>query len=645
MEAATDPNAADDYGEPWLHRAVFRGDTHAVDILLERGADPNRVSGRGATALHVAVMRGKAEVASAMLDRGADPLVRDDAGWSPLDHAVVRNDRGLAELLVDRGAEVRTADKQGVTPLHRTGSRSVAKLLLDHGADPNARDESGRTPVELELVTRVLFERCLEDLKRAEPGCGGRADRSRRLREIQNLVDLGLAPVRSGKRGDTLLHRAARQGDNRLLTRLLTHGANPEARNADGEVALHVVEPKRIFAWLLVRKLLRHGADPDARNSKGDTPLHVALKSRLSGSRVILLLRHGADPDTRNNKGDTPLHVALKSRLSGSRVILLLRHGADPDTRNNKGDTPLHVALKSRFSGSRVILLLRHGAEPNARNNKGHTPLHVASKSSFFDSHVIVLLRHGADPNALNNEGETPLHHGADSLYVDLMVNRDNDFYSRLFQSCHEKVVRFLLRHGADPHVANRNGFTPLHVYCVKDRETAILLLNHTLDVSVPAARTALDRVLETYGDPRPPEELRDDTSLVRLEERLLRGDIPEGAARVVVTVRLAEATQCRRGVRKWLKAHVPNADPCDKDFGLPVAEVMRLANRRGVEVDNLLRAYNGVTEEFLAGGYSAEAARVCASAIRLACVVAYSRRVAGYTGATQAHGETPEAS
>ena len=509
MEAATDPSAADDYGEPWLHRAVFRGDTRAVDILLERGADPNRASGRGATALHVAVMRGQAEVASAMLDRGADPLVRDDAGWSPLDHAVVRNDRGLAELLVDRGAEVRTADKQGVTPLHRTGSRSVAKLLLDHGADPNARDESGRTPVELEPVTRVLFERCLEDLKRAEPGCGGRADRSRRLREIQNLVDLGLAPARSGKRGDTLLHRAARQGDNRLLTRLLTHGANPEARNADGEVALHVVEPKRTFAWLLVRKLLRHGADPDARNKKGDTPLHVALKSRFSGSRVILLLRHGADPDTRNKKGDTPLHVA--------------------------------------------------------------------SKSSFLDSHVIVLLRHGADPNARNNEGETPLHHGADSLYVNLMVNRYNDFYSRLNQRCHEKIVRFLLRH-------------------------------------VPAARTALDRVLETYGDPRPPEELRDDTSLVRLEERLLRGDIPEGAARVVVTVRLAEATQCRRGVRKWLKAHVPNADPCDKDFELPVAEVMRLANRRGD---------------------SAEAARVCASAICLACVVAYFRRVAGYTGAT----------
>ena len=592
VEATTDPNAADDQGEPWLHRAAFRGDTHAVDILLERGADPNRANGRGATALHMAVMRGRAEVASAMLDRGADPLVRDAAGWSSLDRAVVRNDRELAELLVDRGAEVRTADKRGVTPLHRTRSRSVAKLLLDHGADPNARDESGRRPVEREPVTRVLFERCLEDLKRAEPGCGGRADRTRGLRGIQNLVDLGLAPTRSGKRGDTLLHRAARQGDVRWLALLLAHGANPNAWNNASDVPLHGARNSSI-----VRLLLEHGADTEARNACGETPLHQVHSSDSVG----VLLEYGADPNARTDDGEVRLHQVW----SADTARLLLENGADPNAQADDGKAPLHTRSSS---ADMVRILLEYGADPNARTDDGGVPLHQTPSSTEA---ARVLLEHGADPNAQNTKGRTPLHR----------CQRRN-------------LVRLLLAHGADPSIPDKAGHTALHAHLRASIKRplltvppgmAMLLMNHVVDPSAPEPNERTLHALDSgYADIGAPGELRDDISLDGLEERLLRGDIPEGAARVVVTVRLAEETVCWPGVRKWLKAHVPNANPYDEDFGLPVAEVMRLASR---------------------SGDSAEAAGACAYAIRMACAIVGARRaVASRLGRQQSSESTPAA-
>ena len=620
VQAATDPNAADDYGEPWLHRALFRADADAVDILLERGADLNHTNGRG---------------------------------WTPLHVAVIRNDARHVNMLLDRGTDARTADKRGVTPLHRARSRSVAKLLLDHGADPNARDVSGRTAVEREPVAGVLFERGLEDLKRAELGGRGVADRPGRLREIQTLVDLGLAPDRSGKRGDTLLHRAARRGDARLSELLLAHGANPNARNDADDVPLHSASSAGV-----VRLLLEHGADPNAEDDYGDVPLHSASSARI----VRLLLEHGADAEARNGDGETPLH---KIEAADS-VRLLLEHGADPNAQDDDGNVPLHEACSRLRDADTVRFLLEHGANPNARANDGQVPLHNAyyadtarillqygadmearDNNGKVPLHTAgeeatrLLLEHGADPNVRDNHGAVPLRgarnfgfpkkmralleHGADPSYVALCMEcitdtmrvilehgadpnaRDDDDRWPLHSAFRLESVRLLLEHGADPDVANPAGVTASKKL-VKWPDAAVLLLNNGPG---PAAsndgwRALLNAVLERYGDPGATAELRDNIPLVGLEGRLQAGHIPEGAGQVVVTVRLARA-QCRSGVRKWLQVHVPDVDPNDLDFGMPVAEVMRLAN--GADKPSAW-------------------ARHAATAIRLAYALARARRV-----------------
>ena len=88
-----------------------------------------------------------------------------------------------------------------------------------------------------------------------------------------------------------------------------------------------------------VRRLLKAGADPNIQNAHHLTPLHQAAYWGETAI-VVLLLEHGAKADVDNGQGWTPLHSAavaggLKSRKA--IIDLLLAHGADPEKTDKHG--------------------------------------------------------------------------------------------------------------------------------------------------------------------------------------------------------------------------------------------------------------------------------------------------------------------
>jgi cytohesin len=192
--------------------------------------------------------------------------------------------------------------------------------------------------------------------------------------------------------------------------------------------------------------------DVNARNKKGQTPLHIALQGRHRDT-VELLLKFGAGSavDPRDMNGQTPLHVAAHSNLTDI-VLSLLKLGADVDAQDNDNMTPLLLTISEDV----VQTLLEHGARVDPRNKNGQTPLHLASMR--LDAALVAFyLKLGVDIDAQDNNHRTPLH----TVLLSCPRLR-RGLVPRL--GIFKKTTVLLLEHGANVHLEDGHGRTPLQV-------------------------------------------------------------------------------------------------------------------------------------------------------------------------------------
>ncbi len=220
--------------------ASLTGQRDSVALLLEHGADINgRSRGDGATALHIAVFLGRVDIVSVLLKAGADVTVKNDAGhtptgglWAPwemtefivklfglgLKREEIEAGRAeIAELLSVEGLPSVESKEARAWEAVYTGDFKTVKAALAAGFDVNARDEQF---------------------------------------------------------GVTLLSSAALMGHTSIVTLLLEHGADVNAKNGDGGTALH--NAAFLGRAESVKVLLAHGADVTARNRDGATAMEAA---------------------------------------------------------------------------------------------------------------------------------------------------------------------------------------------------------------------------------------------------------------------------------------------------------------------------------------------------------------------------------
>ena len=403
--------------------------------------DVNAQSTSGGTALLVATQTGQSVIVNDLLKAGANPSTANEKGATPLMAAAQRGLTDIVSSLIKRQDAIylNARNKKGETALaiaSDNGHDKVVSLLVEGGADLGVADTKDYTP---------LMKACTKGFSPVVDIIAGRVD-----------VNVG------DRNGLTPLHLASQHGYTILVSKLLSLGANPQAKlKGSGLTPVLAASDKGHSA--VVTEILRQ-SDPNTvpalvqgTTSDGKTALYYASRSGSVGC-TLALLEHGADPNVADKDGSTPLMIAsykgfkeIVKRLLKDRARLNTEH------KSKTGSTALYLAVDKGHKEV-VDLLLRHGARPNIHvSSTGWTPLIQASAKGH--THIVTLLiEHMAKVNEQAVDGSTALHMAA--LYG------------------HKDIAEALVDNNASFDLKNRKGETAYDVAVRKHHLNIARLLN-----------------------------------------------------------------------------------------------------------------------------------------------------------------------
>lgn len=459
VEAGATVDVKNNQGETALFLATQYGHLSTVKVLLNAAANPNlqnsipaNKANSGFTPLMYAATHGLTREAAdwpaitrLLLENGANPNLNNTHGESALVFARNRGDGAIVAILKQAGAKdeqayVGLSPDEALVKAARLGDGHKGKQLLANGANVNYVDRNGVTP-----LLAAAHEGRLELLEQLVTAGA----------EI-NFVPLGLrefamsrssAPLSerevmaAASRGDTALIAAGRAGHIEGVEYLLNHGARFDVANRQGELLLFIAAAQG--DQKLVKKLLDHGADANtlepesrasrqslARSSMGrdSVLIRAAQQGQLEVAR--LLIEAGADVNHRGFMGKSALYSAVENgRLNVAAA--LLEKGANAAQASVAGITPVMEAARS--GNFRLIqALLDKGADVNvverpelgyARDSDGSsgmTALMFAARGGH-QAAVETLLKAGAQATVTNASGKRAVDEARDNGYDNIV--------------------------------------------------------------------------------------------------------------------------------------------------------------------------------------------------------------------------------
>lgn len=243
--------------------AAMMGQTEAVQLLLENGADVNIKSRDGGTPLHDAAFFGRTDVVKLLLENGANLEARNDDGATPVDALYVD-----WETTAFIGGFVGVAVEKEDIPVMQMGRSEIATLF---GVDAPLEEANTFSPQRL---STAAFTGDVAAMKQA-------------------LTDGADPNTKDPQSGSTLLAAAALMGHTEIVTLLLEHGADVNARSRDDGTALHAA------AFLgrteTVKLLLEKGADTTLQNNMGGTAIAGAKLDWGFAKSIIAMLQLEVD--------------------------------------------------------------------------------------------------------------------------------------------------------------------------------------------------------------------------------------------------------------------------------------------------------------------------------------------------------------
>ncbi len=249
----------------------------------------------------------------------------------------------------------------------------------------------------------------------------------------------GDAKWRDPKTGETMLHNLCYTASVRDARALIDAGADVAAVTKLGESVLHSIGAAEIP---LFRFLLTAGADPNAATRNGASVWDRLLKDgRTTTKHLQCMFGVGAIEPHESpllRIAETGFWKEDSTASERAQLVFWLNRGWKVDQLGSEGLSPLWIAL--RLHARNVAWMLRKQrafGDPYCTDEYKH------------DTTAIMLLQLGANPNQrLKKSPHRLIPHNA----TPLMVRRYDD----------DRLVRALLKHGADPHARSAEGKTAL---------------------------------------------------------------------------------------------------------------------------------------------------------------------------------------
>ncbi|XP_071099028.1 uncharacterized protein [Haliotis cracherodii] len=470
---------ADAHKNTVLHLACWYGNKSIVESLLPH-TDINTRGNNGQTPVMCALLSGRKDIFDLLVSKKADITLTDDDNNSLLHVASRVNDASLLLPLVPK-FESNSRGKHGWTPLMKAavhGHMDVFPLFL-HTVDFTLKDDNNNNALHLAChggnvsIVELLLPKFDINSRGNKGWTPVMCAAYKGVESVFKLLVSKRADLRlRDDKNNSVLHLACLGGNISIVKDLLARpGTDINCLGSHGRTAIMITalaaEPA-LFQLLLSKKANIRLTDDD-----NSTVLHHACNG--GDPSIVNYLISKFNIDASGKHGRTPVMVAA---WAGRKVVfdLLVKQNADLTLTDEYNDNVLHLACQG---GSTAIVewlvklcnVNRRGKknspesmhEERSVSSGNKDPCHSnaptediqSSTSSENDNAICVVGQSGKEATVKQESG-----------YFDINVRGRDDQTPLMRAVCggHMDVYIFMVSHGADHTLLDKDGHTLLHL-------------------------------------------------------------------------------------------------------------------------------------------------------------------------------------
>jgi ankyrin repeat protein len=346
------------YGYNELHYNVLRDykNNEKLPDFKSISATKKATSCLAITPLHFACINPDSKVLEQVLKMNGDIHILDSNMRKPIHYAAACSNPDNLKLLIARGASLQDIDTQKTTVMHcavLAGRLENVKYILSQSKELAAlKNRAGLSPWGIACqqgsseIMKTLFE---TGLVKINMGIGrdkiqplGYAVIHGNFELCEWLIANKARVIGQDKFKRTNLIMAVRNGQVRIASLLLKHGAEWDKADSSGNCPLHFAAA---YGWKeCIDLLLKAGCDVNVQNSWRFTPINLAMVKHHHGIVKHLLEIEDVDVNCKDDKGRTLLSFALMeiNEKSVEFIKFLLEKGSDPNIIDIESQNALH---------------------------------------------------------------------------------------------------------------------------------------------------------------------------------------------------------------------------------------------------------------------------------------------------------------